>query len=104
MEQTHSESTTTVRIGTWNVEYASAARNSQRLSLLLPANADIWVLTETQDGELLDVWVADGFLPPFRLRRAEHLFLSNELWSVWFPPQPANVQASSVRGGRIEFA
>ena len=39
-----------LRIGTWNVEYASAARNPRRLSLLHAANADIWVLTETQDG------------------------------------------------------
>ena len=36
-----------LRIGTWNVEYASAARNPQRLSLLHAADADIWVLTET---------------------------------------------------------
>jgi hypothetical protein len=39
-----------LRIGTWNVEYASAARNPQRLSRLHAADADIWVLTETQDG------------------------------------------------------
>jgi len=39
----------TIRIGTWNVERASAAKNSQRLALIQKADADIWVLTETQD-------------------------------------------------------
>ena len=41
---------TKLRIGTWNVEYASAARNPLRLALIERADADIWVLTETQDG------------------------------------------------------
>ena len=37
-------------IGTWNVGYASTARNPQRLHLIEKADTDIWVLTETQDG------------------------------------------------------
>src|SRR4051794_309535 len=40
----------TLRIGTWNVEHASAAKNAQRLAVIERADADIWVLTETQDG------------------------------------------------------
>ena len=39
-----------LRIGTWNVEYASTARNPQRLSLLPAADADICVLAQIQDG------------------------------------------------------
>jgi hypothetical protein len=39
-----------LRIATWNVEYASDAKNPQRLALIEGANTDIWVLTETQDG------------------------------------------------------
>jgi hypothetical protein len=39
-----------LRIGTWNVEHASPARNPQRRALLQTAAADLWVLTETQDG------------------------------------------------------
>jgi hypothetical protein len=50
MEQAHNGSTTKLRIGTWNVEHASAARNPRRLQLIHAADADIWVLTETQDG------------------------------------------------------
>jgi hypothetical protein len=50
MEQTRPEPTPTLRIGTWNVEHASAAGNPQRLALIQRADADIWVLTETQDG------------------------------------------------------
>ena len=40
---------TTLRIGTWNVAYASVVKNQQRLERLKAANADIWVLTETRD-------------------------------------------------------
>ena len=40
---------TRLRIGTWNVEHATATRNPQRLHLIEKADADIWVLTETQD-------------------------------------------------------
>lgn len=36
-----------IRIGTWNVEYAHNARNSDRLALLVCNPADIWILTET---------------------------------------------------------
>jgi hypothetical protein len=50
MEQAVRDPTTTLRIGTWNVEHASPAKNSQRLGLIQGADADIWVLTETQDG------------------------------------------------------
>lgn len=39
----------TLRIGTWNVEYANLANNPRRLELMHTANADIWVLTETRD-------------------------------------------------------
>ena len=39
----------TVRIGTWNVAYASLANNARRLALLSAASADIWILTETRD-------------------------------------------------------
>ena len=38
-----------LRIGTWNVEHASPAKNPHRLERLRAADADIWVLTETQD-------------------------------------------------------
>lgn len=39
-----------MRIGTWNVEYAAGAtKNARRLSRLLAADADVWVLTETHD-------------------------------------------------------
>lgn len=39
-----------LRIGTWNVEYAAGAeRNARRRQRLLDARADIWVLTETHD-------------------------------------------------------
>ena len=41
---------TKLRIGTWNVEYATPPKNAERLALLQAADADIWVLTETQDG------------------------------------------------------
>ena len=50
MEQTQSEPTTTVRIGTWNVEHASLVKNPQRLAQIQRADADIRVLTETQGG------------------------------------------------------
>jgi endonuclease/exonuclease/phosphatase family metal-dependent hydrolase len=36
-----------MRIGTWNVEYATRRRNPERLEILNNRNADIWVLTET---------------------------------------------------------
>ena len=40
----------TIRIGTWNVEYAAGAeRNALRLAQLCAAAADVWVLTETHD-------------------------------------------------------
>ena len=52
---------TKLRIGTWNVEYASAARNPLRLALIERADADIWVLTETQDG--LDLGSSYSALP-----------------------------------------
>jgi hypothetical protein len=40
----------TLRIGTWNVEYAAgAAKNERRLARMREANAAIWVLTETHD-------------------------------------------------------
>jgi hypothetical protein len=32
-----------LRIGTWNVEHASSAKNPQRLALIQRADADIWV-------------------------------------------------------------
>ena len=35
-----------LRIGTWNVEYASPAKNREGLALIQGADADIWVLTE----------------------------------------------------------
>ena len=38
-----------MRIGTWNVEYASPAKNERRLAVLRAADADVWVLTETRD-------------------------------------------------------
>jgi hypothetical protein len=51
MEQPiQARSNSTLRIATWNVEYASTNRNLQRLALIHAADADIWVLTETQDG------------------------------------------------------
>ena len=31
----------TIRIGTWNVEYAAPAKNERRLALINAANADI---------------------------------------------------------------
>lgn len=41
---------TTLRIGTWNVEYAAAAtKNAARLARLRAEDADVWVLTETHD-------------------------------------------------------
>lgn len=41
---------TTLRIGTWNVEYAAGAvRNARRAEILRDAEADVWVLTETHD-------------------------------------------------------
>lgn len=40
----------TIRIGTWNVQYAAgAAKNVARLERLRGADADVWVLTETHD-------------------------------------------------------
>ena len=40
----------TVRIGTWNVEYAAdAAKNERRRRRLQEADCDIWILTETHD-------------------------------------------------------
>lgn len=51
--------TGTIRIGTWNVEYANPARNPQRLALMNAANADVWVLTETRDA--LDL--GNGYRP-----------------------------------------
>ena len=41
--------TTPLRIGTWNVEYATVAKNPARLARLMQADADVWVLTETHD-------------------------------------------------------
>ncbi len=39
-----------MRIGTWNVEYAAVpAKNARRRELLVGADADVWVLTETND-------------------------------------------------------
>ncbi len=39
-----------IRVGTWNVEYARGAeKNRRRLAVLSERNADIWVLTETHD-------------------------------------------------------
>lgn len=39
-----------MRIGTWNVEYAEGAdKNARRLARLRQVDADIWVLTETND-------------------------------------------------------
>lgn len=39
-----------MRIGTWNVEYASGAeKNAKRLAILRSNPADLWVLTETHD-------------------------------------------------------
>src|SRR5690348_9268766 len=39
-----------MRIGTWNVEYATGAeKNRRRLDVLRKHNADIWVLTETHN-------------------------------------------------------
>ena len=39
-----------MRIGTWNVEHAAVpAKNARRRELLIAADADIWVLTETRD-------------------------------------------------------
>lgn len=42
-------SAVTLRIGTWNVEYANLANNPRRVEIMHAANADIWVLTETRD-------------------------------------------------------
>ena len=40
----------TIRIGTWNVQYAKGVeRNALRLARLRAETADIWVLTETHD-------------------------------------------------------
>ena len=39
-----------IRVGTWNVEYAQGAeKNRRRLGLLTAMDADVWVLTETHD-------------------------------------------------------
>jgi endonuclease/exonuclease/phosphatase family metal-dependent hydrolase len=38
-----------IRIGTWNIDTASADKNSIRRSVLQGHEADIWVLTETHD-------------------------------------------------------
>lgn len=39
-----------LRVGTWNVEYAAGeAKNRARLARLEAADADVWVLTETHD-------------------------------------------------------
>ena len=39
-----------MRLGTWNVEYAAVrAKNDRRLARLRDMDADIWVLTETHD-------------------------------------------------------
>ena len=41
---------TTLRVGTWNVEYAlGVERNARRAAILRDADADIWALTETHD-------------------------------------------------------
>ena len=41
-----------MRIGTWNVEYAAGAeKNSKRLEVLRANPADVWVLTESQNGK-----------------------------------------------------
>jgi hypothetical protein len=41
---------TVLRIGTWNLDHAKgAAAKARRLKLLAEADADIWVLTETND-------------------------------------------------------
>ena len=45
----HAPTAGSFRIGTWNVEYASLAKNGRRLEIMHAANADIWVLTETRD-------------------------------------------------------
>lgn len=41
---------TTLRIGTWNLEYAAGAlKNAERLATINAEDADVWVLTETHD-------------------------------------------------------
>ena len=51
-----------IRIGTWNVAQASNVRNPQRFALIRAADADIWVLTETQDELGLGVSAGDRSL------------------------------------------
>lgn len=52
-----------LRVATWNVEYAAdAERNARRLELLQAADADIVVLTETHDDLRLDGYEATSTL------------------------------------------
>jgi len=50
-----------VRVGTWNVAGAAgAAKNERRLRRILAIDADVWVLTETND----DLQLGDTFRAP----------------------------------------
>jgi endonuclease/exonuclease/phosphatase family metal-dependent hydrolase len=55
-----------MRVGTWNVEYAAvAAKNERRVRRIRDMNADVWVLTETND----ELNLGEGYRPVSTTRR-----------------------------------
>src|SRR4249919_116326 len=82
----------TIRIGTWNVERASAAKNPQRLEILRAAKADIWVLTETRDE--LDLGSEYTALSSVSRSTADPPRWVT-IWSRFPLPEPVNVRDTS---------
>ena len=74
-----SDAAPSLRIGTWNLEYAAGvAKNHRRKAILQAQNADIWVLTETHD----TINLAPSHSPAYSDQRANRR--QGERWAtIW---------------------
>jgi endonuclease/exonuclease/phosphatase family metal-dependent hydrolase len=73
-----------MRIGTWNVQYATGhQKNERRLRRIQEMDCDIWVLTETHDDLALDATYYAESTTPRQSRRAGARWTT--IWSR-FPP------------------
>jgi len=81
-----------LRIATWNVEYAAGAeRNERRLQLLLRADADLHVLTETHDDLILP-----GYTPVSTLQRPGRNARAGSRWTTIWSRLPVVRQVQTV--------
>jgi exonuclease III len=71
-----------MRIGTWNVEYATGPeKNRRRLDELRKHNADIWVLTETHDN--LDLSATHKPINSAQRPGVRNISLSSRWVTIW---------------------